>query len=334
MNRPTDFTVLLNTYLTSYLPVQRKLSVNTIASYCDTFRLLLTYMRDHRGKNACRIKMQDFSAEIINDFLLSLESNRKCSVSTRNQRLAALKAFFRYAEVESPGNIMLCQRILQIPYAKQEKPTLNYLTIAEMTRILKAPDTSTPFGRRDLCFLSVLYDTGARVSELLNLKVRDVYLDSPAKVVLLGKGRKYREVPLLKNTVTVLGAYIKEQQLNRPEKFDEVLFRNHQGKPLTRAGAAYILKKYADAAGIESHTSPHILRHTKAMHLLEANVNMFYIKDFLGHVDISTTEVYAKASIETQRLALEKHASILPDTAPSWSQDIDTIEWLKSFSKE
>lgn len=334
MRKPTDFTIALNSYLTSYLPLQRNLSSNTIASYCDTFRLLLIFMRDIKNTNADRVKLSDFSSDTVVEFLLWLETDRRCSISTRNQRLAAIKAFFRYAEVEKPEHILLSQRILQLPYMKEEKPSISYLSTDEMSRILRAPDTTTSYGRRDLCFLSILYDTGARVSELLTLKARDIYLDPPAKVILLGKGRKRREVPLLTNTVEILRSYIKEHRLDSTDKLDDVIFKNRQGKPLTRAGAGYILKKYASAANVTTHVSPHVLRHTKAMHLLEANVNMFYIKDFLGHTDISTTEVYAKASIETQRAALEKHASILPQAAAIWSNEPDTIEWLKSFSKD
>lgn len=334
MRKPTDFTVTMNSYLTSYLPLQRNLSTNTIASYCDTFRLLLIFMRDSKNINADRVKLNDITTDTVAEFLTWLETDRHCCISTRNQRLAAIKAFFRYAEVENPKHLLLSQRILQLPYMKEEKSTINYLSTDEMSRILRAPDTTTVYGRRDLCFLSVLYDTGARVSELLTLKVRDIYLEPPAKIILLGKGRKRREVPLLTNTVEILSSYIKEHRLDSADKLDDVIFKNRQGKPLTRAGAGYILNKYASAANVTTHVSPHVLRHTKAMHLLEANVNMFYIKDFLGHTDISTTEIYAKASIETQRAALEKHASILPPATAIWSNEADTIEWLKSFSRD
>ncbi len=195
---------------------------------------------------------------------------------------------------------------------------MNYLTLKECTEFLIQPNQATAVGRRDICFLSLLYDTGARVSEILSLKARSVRLDSPAKVILYGKGRKLREVPLLPNTALHLNRYMQEQRLTAPKNLDRVLFVNRQGNPLTRAGAAYILQKYVQMADVSSHVSPHVFRHTKAMHMLESGINIFYIKDFLGHEDIATTEVYAKASIETQRHALEKYSLVMPPATPSW----------------
>ena len=300
MKKPTDFTKLLTVYLSSYLPLQRNVSKNTISSYCDTFRLLLTFLRDEKNMGVERLRIQDFSSGLIREYLVWLEQERYCGISTRNQRLAALRAFFKYVEVESPEHMLLCQKIISIPYAKQEKTTVQYLSTEEMACILKQPDQSSGTGRRDLCLLSLLYDTGARISEILSLKVRDVHLSNPAKVILYGKGRKLREVPLLPNTALHLQQYVTEHGLSVPERLDRAFFVNRQGSPLTRAGATYILSKYVQMAELDTHVSPHVLRHTKAMHLLEAGINIFYIKDFLGHEDISTTEVYAKASIEME----------------------------------
>lgn len=333
MKTPTDFTKLMTNYLSSYLPLQRNVSSNTISSYCDTFRLLLTFLRDKKSKNINRLKVRDFSPELIRDFLLWLEQERACSISTKNQRLAALRSFFKYVEVECPEHMLLCQQIVNVPYAKKEQAAVNYLTVKEMTNILNQPNQATAAGRRDLCFLSLLYDTGARVSEILNLKARNVRLDDPAKVILYGKGRKLREVPLLPNTALHLERYMQEQRLTAPENLNRVLFVNRQGNPLTRAGATYILQKYVQMADVSGHISPHVFRHTKAMHMLESGINIFYIKDFLGHEDISTTEVYAKASIETQRRALEKHSLVMPPVTPSWVTNTDTLEWLKSLGK-
>ncbi len=333
MKAPTDFTKLMTNYLSSYLPLQRNVSPNTISSYCDTFRLLLTFLRDEKSKNIERLKIRDFSPGLVHDFLSWLEHDRECGISTRNQRLAALRSFFKYVEVERPEYMLLCQQIVNVPYAKKEQATVNYLTVKEMTDILNQPNQATAVGRRDICFLSLLYDTGARVSEILSLKARSVRLDSPAKVILYGKGRKLREVPLLPNTTLHLNRYMQEQRLTAPENLDRVLFVNRQGNPLTRAGATYILQKYVQMADVSGHVSPHVFRHTKAMHMLESGINIFYIKDFLGHEDIATTEVYAKASIETQRHALEKHSLVMPPATPSWVTNTDTLEWLKSLGK-
>lgn len=312
--------------MTSYLPLLRNVTKNTITSYCDTFRLLLMFCRDTCGMRIETLNLSDFSPDIIKAFIFWLSDERKNSISISNQRLAAIRAFFKYAEVESPENIFLCQKIIQIPFSKKETPVVNYLLVEEISKILRQLDQATLFGRRGLCFLSLLYDTAARITEVLSLKVRDIHLADPAKVILSGKGRKLREVPILANTAKHLEQYILEHRLNSPEKLDNILFFNHQGKQLTRAGATYILKKYTELAKIKMHVSPHVLRHTKAMHLLEAEINLFYIKDFLGHEDISTTEIYAKASIETQRAALEKHSIVLPPATPSWATDADTLE--------
>lgn len=333
MKKPTDFTKLMTNYLSSYLPLQRNVSKNTISSYCDAFRLLLTFLRDEKTMCVESLRIQDFSPGLIREYLVWLEQDRCCGISSRNQRLAALRAFFKYVEVEKPEHMLLCQKIINIPYTKQEKATVQYLSTEEMTSILEQPDQSSSTSRRDLCFLSLLYDTGARISEILSLKVRDVHLSNPAKVILYGKGRKLREVPLLPNTVLHLQQYVTEHSLSVPERLDRTFFVNRQGKPLTRAGATYILSKYVQMADLDTHVSPHVLRHTKAMHLLEAGINVFYIKDFLGHEDISTTEVYAKASIETQRRALEKHSLVMPPATPSWVTDTDTLEWLKALGK-
>lgn len=280
-----------------------------------------------------RLRIRDFSPGLIREYLSWLERDRGCGISTRNQRLAALRSFFKYVSVEAPENMLLCQKIVNIPYAKKEQAAVCYLTTEEMAKLLRQPDQSSSIGRRDLCFLSLLYDTGARVSEILSLKVRDVHLSTPAKVILYGKGRKLREVPILPNTALHLQQYLTEHKLSAPEKLDRTLFVNRQGNPLTRAGATYILNKYVQMAELDTHVSPHILRHTKAMHLLEAGINIFYIKDLLGHEDISTTEVYAKASIETQRRALEKHSLVMPPATPSWVTNTDTLEWLKALGK-
>jgi site-specific recombinase XerD len=330
----SDFSLLLALFLSDYLPVQRNVSENTLLSYCDSFRLFLTYCRDECKINIEKVQMKDFSAKLVTEFLDWITSERKCGISTRNQRLAAIHAFFRYAQVESPQSIAICQSILAVPFSKKTKKLVNYLTVEDMTNVLQQPDTTTVQGRRDMCFLCLLYDTGARVSEITGMKVRDIRLEHPAKATLLGKGNKLREVPLLVNTTQHLQVYINEQRLTTPDKLDNPLFFNRQGKALTRTGATYILKKYIKNSSVETHVSPHTLRHSKAMHLLESGINIFYIKGLLGHEDIATTEVYAKANVEMKRTALEKHASILPVATPSWANNSDTIEWLKNFGKK
>lgn len=333
MSKPTDFSMLLSSYLTEYLPSLRNVSKNTISSYCDTFRLLLIYCRDNCSIKVEKLTIASFSPALIKSFIKWLETERCCSTPTKNQRLSNIRAFFKYVQAEHPSEILICQKIIQIPFAKHEKPKIKYFSVNEMRKILEQPNISTAFGRRDLCLLSLMYDTGARVSEIISIRVRDVCLNAPSKVTLFGKGRKIREVPILTNTTKLLENYLEETRLNTHDKLERPLFTNRQGNSLTRAGVSYILKKYCDFAEIKSNCTPHVLRHTKAMHLLEAGVNIFYIKGFLGHEEISTTEVYAKANIEMQRSALEKHSVNLSPAVPSWAKNSDTLEWLKNLGK-
>jgi len=335
--KQTDFSRILPCFFERYLPNEINASENTVLSYCDTIRLLLTYCRDKRGMKVEKIKLSDFSAGLIKDFLSWIQNERGCGVSTKNQRLAAIHSLFRFAQTESPQNISVCQSILAIEFGKEGKKLVNYLETDEMIRILEQPNKNNLHGRRDLCFVSLLYDSGARVSEIIKMKVRDVRLENPAKATLLGKGNKLREVPLLATTAANLRQYMTEQRLNTSDKLDHPLFFNRQRKCLTRTGASYILNKYVAAADVDKRVTPHVLRHSKAMHLLEGGTNIFYIKGLLGHEDVVTTEVYAKANIEMQRKAFEKHANtdILPLLPENETVDLDgdTIEWLKSFRK-
>ena len=334
MVRPTDFSKYLGAFLTEYLPLQRNVSKHTLASYSDSFRLFLKYCQDVRGIKIERLRVSDITPNLIMNFLDWIVSERNCSTQTRNQRLAAIHAFFSYIQSECPALINICQAILCIPTAKCKKPHISYLTVEEIKKILQMPDCHSSNGRRDLTILSVLYDTGARVSEVINMRVRDVRLDNHSKVTLHGKMRKTRDVPTLTNTALLLNNYIREQKLDTPQKLDHPLFFNRQNKKLTRVGVTYLLKKYAEAAEITQKVTPHVFRHSKAMHLLEAGINIIYIRDLLGHDDVTTTQIYAKASIETKREVLEQLSSAVPVAVPSWAKDADMLNWLKSFGKE
>lgn len=335
--KTTDFAKCLSDYLSDYLPARRNVSENTINSYCDTYRLLLVYCRDVAGMKVERISFSDITKDVIESFLDWLSEHRCCSVSTCNQRLAALRSFFRYAQIEYPMNLASFQRILQTPMKKAPIVTVSYLTAETLQVILSQPDMSSCEGRRDMVLLSTLYDTGARVQELVDLSFRDVRLDHPAKVRLTGKGRKTRDVPLMDMTASLLRNYITERRAMNVSTEDTPLFCNRRGNRLTRAGVTYILKKHYDSAksqisGVPSSVSPHIMRHSKAMHLLQAGINIFYIKDLLGHADISTTEVYAHADIEMKRKALEAISTPpIPNTLPSWSKNENLLSWLDNF---
>lgn len=328
--KTTNFASMLGKFLLSYLPSQRGISDNTIASYEAAFSHLFLYCEKECGLPIRKITLEIMSADLIEGYLDWLCSERKNSASTRNQRLSAIKAFFKFVLRENPRYIYICEQILQIPMKKCPTPVIQYLSYEEIKEMLEKPDASTKKGFRDLLMLSLLYDTGARVSELLNITVGDIHLGKYARIQLTGKGNKSREVPLSTKTANLLNIFIQRQNLTDPEKHSHYLFLNSQGQLFTRAGITYILQKYAPV-GCEKIT-PHILRHTKAMHLLQSGVNIVYIRDILGHVDIKTTEIYARADTEMKRKALEQaYPTPVPEVC-TWRSDNKLMDWLKSLS--
>lgn len=333
--KTTDFAKYLTSFLGEYLPSTRNVSENTIKSYRDTFKMFLVYCNDFLQLNTQKLTLKKINEETIVSFLNWLENERQCSISTRNQRLAGIHAFYRYLLTNSPEHLLTSQKILQIPLKKYEKPFVEHLTPEQVKKLLSAPNLSTKIGRRDVTLLSVLYDTGARVSELCDLTVNDVRFEKPELIRLTGKGRKVRTVPLLPNTISLLKQYLQENKLT--DKFDFPLFQNQRKSKLTRGGVSYILQKYAVIAFDNENDklkkiTPHILRHSKAMHLYQAGVNLVYIRDILGHNDISTTDIYAKADIYSKRKALESvYQDITETNLPEWNENADLIDFLNSL---
>ena len=277
------------------------------------------------------------SGRIIEDYLLWLTDARGSSPSTYNQRLCAIHAFFDYVMMEEPSYMEHCLQILKIPSMVAPTPQAKYMTPENLKLLLSMPDVSTKKGRRHLVLLTVLYDTAARVSELVNIRLRDIRLDFPAVITLHGKGGKVRTVPLMKQTAGLLQGYLQENHIDLRATPELPLFWNGRRHKLTRSGVTYIVQKYAEMAqelstGMPTKISPHVFRHTKAMHLVQANVNPVYIKDYLGHADISTTEVYARADNEAKRAVLEKATAHLDlPKASHWEQDTELIDWLSSL---
>jgi len=229
-----------------------------------------------------------------------------------------------------------CQNILAIPASKHDQPAVAHLSVEQTRRLLALPDRSTRNGRRDATLLATLYDTAARVQELADLTVRDIRLDGPAMVALTGKGRKTRHVPIDANTTALLAAYTAERQLDRPGQHDHPVFYNQHRSKLSRGGIAWILRKYqaqaADPALADAQLSPHVLRHTRAMHLYDAGVPLPYIRDILGHVDLSTTDIYARASTEAKRKALEAvYDQVVSADLAEWTQDPELLNWLANL---
>jgi site-specific recombinase XerD len=339
--KPTDFAIQLSRYLGTYLPGQSGFSTNTIFSYRDTFSLFLRYCNDEHRISPQKLTLEQITHNLVEQFLLWLENDRGCQSTTRNNRLAAIHAFYRYLQIEMPHMLNRCQEILAVPYKKTQKKVISYLTLDGVKALLAQPDTTTISGRRDLTMMSLLYDTGARVQELVDLKMGDIRFSSPTIIRLTGKGNKSRLVPLMAPTEKLLRQYLDEYDKNYIAHGGYPLFCNRVGKKLTRAGVTYILDKYlsqAKASGDSSlpeSFSPHGLRHSKAMHLLQAGVNLVYIRDLLGHADISTTEVYARADEHFKRKALEQaYPSPTPvSETTAWQKDYDLLDWLKNLGK-
>ena len=324
-------------HLTRHLASQRNLNPNTIRAYRDGFTLFLRFYRNPRGIVLERLRLQDIDVQLVEAFLDHLEADRRVSIRTQNQRLAMLHSFFRYVQSEAPHHLLRCQRILAIPLRRQPRKLVGYLSKEDLAEILAQPDLRTRTGRRDAVLLSVLYDTGARVQELIDLSAGDVRLDAPAQVRLFGKGHKMRAVPLMDPTTQLLRDHLHENGLDRPEKSEEPVFENRQDRRLTRWGVRYILDKHVQAVrdarpGFTQPVTPRTFRHTKGMHLLQAGVSLEIIRDFLGHEGVATTQVYARANLEMKRKALEKvaDAPAFPDIS-SWKRDRTLLDWLHAL---
>ncbi len=338
--KPTDFAYYLTAFLSKHLPGTLGLSPNTIMSYRDTFHLLLEFYSGHKKRSADKLTLGELNKLMIEEFLEWLEKIRHCKTSTRNVRLAAIHAFCRYLQIEFPDYIYSAQQILAIPIKKTKNVTVEYMTLDAMKYLLGRPASKTKGGRRDLILLSLLYDSGARVQEIADLKVSDVRTTEPATVKLTGKGNKSRIVPLMKPMAQLLKQYLAENAWTEPHTRDYPLFQNRSKGKLTREGIAYIVKKYAAEARTTApelfpdKLSPHCFRHSKAIHLLQSGVNLIYIRDFLGHVDIQTTEIYARIDGEMKRKALEKSANqTVTDKLPEWQNNAGLMNWLKSLGK-
>ena len=335
--KPTDFAMRLTNFLGQYLPSQKNVSPNTVKAYRDAFTVLLRYCRDEQKVQPEKITLDALNASLVLNFLSHVETGRNCCTRTRNHRLSVLHAFFRYLQTEVPERMMQWQQILAIPLQRCCRPIVNYLSTDEVAEILRQPDLATGYGRRDAVLLSLLYDSGARVQELVDLSVRDVRLESPAQIRLTGKGRKTRVVPLLPDAVDLLAQYMREHCLGSPECMDSALFFNRKGERLSRSGVRFLLAKYVGVARkarpcLPGRITPHTMRHSKAMHLLQAGNPATVIQAILGHADIRSIDIYAKADLQMKRRALEKTAKTAPLlTLPFWQNDKGLMDWLRTL---
>ena len=338
--KTTDFAVLLNKFFIHFLPNERGSTPLTIDSYRYAFILFLTFLEEVCGIPADKAKISDMTKDNVMAFLNWLENDRGNSISTRNQRQAAINSFIHFLKYEFPDYLNEYQKILAIPIKKSPIKEVSYVKEDGLQQIVNEIDVRRKNGMRDLVILILFYSTAIRVSELIGIRVKDLSLSQPYTLLVRGKGQKSRYVPLMPNVVPKIRSYLDTMNFNRPEKMDEYLFLNHMGKPFTRQGINYLIRNYSDKARkkdpskIPADMSPHKLRHSAAMGLVDSGVDLIYIRDLLGHVSVKTTEVYAKADAKLKREAIEAASKeIVPKEDSQWDNNDDLKLWLKNFNK-
>lgn len=312
----TQFATLVQEFFLDRLIRQRNSSPQTVAAYRDCFRLLFEFVREYRNRPTDRLALADLDAPLVLAFLDHLERTRKNSIRSRNARLAAIRSFLRFAALKDPQSLATVQRTLAIPMKRYSRPLIGFLLREEVQAIITAPDPSTWAGQRDQVLLTTLYNTGARVSEAINIKVADLALEGTPSVRLHGKGRKDRSVPIWHATALQLRRWLMriEQAPDRP------LFPTSSGSPLTRSAVTDRLRRAVQTASSKcaslgrKRVSPHTFRHTTAMHLLQSGVDITVVALWLGHESAATTHIYVEADLKMKEAALK--AVQPPSTKP------------------
>ncbi|MBV8397984.1 MAG: site-specific integrase [Acetobacteraceae bacterium] len=333
MKQELSFSALLERFFTQRLMAQRRASPHTIRSYRDTFRLLLQFAAKRLHKRPSALTLSDLEPGLIGSFLDQLENARGNSARSRNLRLTAIRSFFRYAAFEDPAHAGLIQRVLAMPSKRFEKKLVGFLTRPEIEALLAAPDRTTWAGRRDHAFLLVAVQTGLRLSEMISLRRADVALGSGAHVHCLGKGRKERCTPLTQHAVKVLQRWLQE-----PKRGDgEIVFPNARGHPLSADGVQYLLAKHVAVAGERcpslkaKRVTPHVLRHSAAMELLQAGVVRSVIALWLGHESVETTQMYLDANLALKEQALAKTTPANAKATGRYRPDDKLLAFLKGL---
>ena len=331
----TDFAALVTGFLTEYLPLQRGYSRNTILSYRDTLKMFLRFVAEEKDISLKSFYVKDFKRELVIEFLEWYRKQGAGSASA-NQRLAAFKTFAEYAQLECIEYMSPLQAVSNIKTKKSASREIMFLSVDQTSRLVNKPDINTTTGCRHRVILTLLYDSGCRVQELCDLTVADVFLNTDSTVRLHGKGNKYRTVIIAAETADLIRNYLGRYRQNALGT--EPLVTNRYHKKLNRDGVSYIIKKYAKEIRVEDPTFPgeihcHVLRHSKAMHMLEAEINIVYIRDFLGHEDISTTMVYLRTHNRLKDEAVNKLAPKIADNRdlPDWNNDKGLLAFLNSL---
>lgn len=310
-------------YFSDYLPLVLGVSKNTISSYRDTFVLLLKFIKSKNKVNINNIPLNYLTNQIIEEFLIYLETEHHNSISTRNQRLAVIRSFCKYLKNRELSCFENCSNILSIPIKKTPKTSLSYFSVDEIEILINTPDSETKSGFKDYVLLLFMYETAARAQEIADLTLKQLYFKEYSYVILKGKGNKERNVPITDDLKEILIKYIKVFHI---ENEDDYIFKNKTNNKITTKGIEYILKKYVDKAKkknsnkFKNHYSNHSMRHSRAMHLLESGVNLIYIRDILGHVSVTTTEIYAKTNPLIKEKQIIEHSKSL-NVEDKYSED-------------
>jgi len=319
-----------------YLMEQRGLSRHTVLSYRDTLALLLRFIAQTRHTDPATLDLDALTADVILAFLKHLESDRHNKTSSRNVRLAAIHAFARYVSIQFPERLQQVQQILGIPFKRAGTRPIEYFEYDEIRAILDSADRATPSGRRDYALLALMFNSGARVQEIVDIGACDLQLQSPPQIKLVGKGRKTRICPLWPQTAKVLKAFVAERALD--SRSNAAVFCNQRGERLTRFGIRYLLGKYCRIASGKSPSltrkrlHPHSVRHSTAVFLLKSGVDLPSISHWMGHASVTTTGRYAKVDLEMKRKALARAATIGDTIAPTkWRPSRSVLDWLASL---
>ncbi len=333
---PNILACALQDFFGDYLPSLRGLSPHTVLSYRDSLILWLRFITSDKKTSLTKLDLSDIQTEDAIAFLIYLEQERHNCVATRNIRLAAIHAFFRYVGERFPEQLSQAQRMLAIPFKRTSVTIIDYFDYEEIKVILESIDRSTVKGRRDYALLTMMFNTGARVQEIIDLQIADIQFLRPFQVRLLGKGRKTRICPIWPQTAQVLRDYVRHDR--RLDLHDHhPLFINHRGAALTRFGVRYILNKCCEAVQAvlptlaEKSLHPHSMRHSTAVHLLKSGVDLVTISHWLGHASLNTTNRYATIDLEMKRKAIELIESPSDVKAGAWKTDETILGWLESL---
>ena len=325
----------LRDYFADHLPRLRGMSPHTIHSYRDSLVLLLRFAASDRKIEVCDLDIGDLDPDRILSFLVYLETERDNSITTRNVRLAAIHAFFRYVGTHHPDQMERAQRMLGIPFKRADQRVIEYLDRSEVEAVLACIDRSVADGRRDYALLATMFNTGARVQEIVDLRASGLQLTKPYQLRLFGKGRKERFCPLWPQTAQVLSAFCEERRIEL--RSDARVFLNHRGAPLTRFGVRYILAKHVDRARLEvaslerKRLHPHSMRHSTAVALLKSGVDLSTISQWLGHSSPTTTNRYATIDLDMKREAINRVKPVANSRKAAWRISETVLEWLESL---